>query len=119
LVERAGCKEFRKGTTINLFIIKVDLNVELVTKSYCTKIEQCLDEALSNKKTQDGKQQEFKSVPAQLILLPDQAPYRLSNFGQQDFAIGDRVKFVTNVGSVGLGALGTVIGIATLLIYNV
>lgn len=54
-------------------------------------------------------QTDFAGVPAQLILLPQQARYRLA-FAQK-FAVGDRVKFMMDVGSVATGSTGIVIGI--------
>lgn len=52
---------------------------------------------------------EHRGVPAQVILLPSQAPFRLSQY--QRFELGDRVLFALEVGSVPTGALGTVVGI--------
>lgn len=48
------------------------------------------------------------NTPRKNLLRPSDAPYKLIN---QSFALGDRVIYVTDTGSVPLGLKGTVVGV--------
>lgn len=81
----------------------------MLPKEHTLRLEEVIEETSS----QETKIEihNLNGIPAQLILTPDQAQYRLSSESRQNFEIGDRVLFVSNVGSVTFGSAGYVIGV--------
>lgn len=101
-------KQWLKDKKIKEFE-KVAVDVEILPGSYVQELESQI--ALYRKEIENAKAKEvqIQNVPAQLLLLPSQANFRLSPF--QSFKVGDRVVFVLKKGSVPCGATGTTVGV--------
>lgn len=87
----------------------VTLEVDMLSPQLTQELEQLIDDM---KTSTEGIDRALLDIPAQFILLPSQAIYRLTN--RQRFKIGDRVVFVPDSGAGGVvvsGAVGTVVGI--------
>ena len=101
-------KEWLKQKAVKSFE-QVGLEVEIVPQQYVKELEERANEFVRRMDSCEIQETELTGVAAQLVLLPEQAQYRLAS--NQKFKIGDRVVFVPNVGSVPMSALGTIIGI--------
>ncbi|KAI8802810.1 XRN 5'-3' exonuclease N-terminus-domain-containing protein [Cladochytrium replicatum] len=95
-LKTAGVKDFEK----------VGIESKGLTKDYVVQIEAAMDNILASAPAVEYKV--VANVPRRAVLKPAHARHRLSN---QSFDLGERVVHVTDVGSVPLGAKGTIIAI--------
>jgi 5'-3' exoribonuclease 1 len=90
--------------------IQVALDVEMFPGNIVAELERFVDSIM--KPEAEPETRTLSDIPAQFVLLPAQASYRLTV--RQKFALGDRVVFIPDSGASGVlisGAAGTVIGI--------
>ncbi|KAJ3225329.1 hypothetical protein HK099_006974 [Clydaea vesicula] len=94
-IKEAGTKSFNK--------VSVDSEADTVKK-----IEELVERTYENFKDAKIKAVTIKNVPRLAVLKPEHAKFRL---GEQHFRLGERIIHVSDIGSVPIGAKGTIIGI--------